>query len=962
MDKGQRMGWTEDGGRWTKAVVLCLMSFVLPLAAVAGEPTPETETDLPAGLTGALNGVPFPRTVASTTGGEVQLVFPRSLSVKSDADVKNSFFWSVGAVLKALDDKDFTALLSKVGYSLFEGSDLNRQFKVTGFFQKDQVPPTNDFGDQLDAAFGKYLADASDELARVPEDWAGSFELSLTLFNTEIVNLGASADRADLFAVEGAIRVLEGAIYTLKGLELEDDYGKIADVFLHSNLTLASLVVEVPQLFQGVRDETCRDKALASLTTGFDCLIKARDLMARRTSDGVKHVVGYDANNLITLDRENWIVKLALDNLELFKAAFESSAEVPVADFAQLFNEVKPSWMKDTCALSLRPLYTGAYSAAVSPTVDDDGYVWPETVADPTLGGLAPSLTSKDIIHLFETAERKVRWSWDFYRRNAVTMPYLDCIAFHAQPRSIVLTLWGDGKFAYAPTMEEAPQDATLQLFIDGVLTDTVTGGESRPMQSFWIKAAGEHRAEWVYSTADDVITAKTGVRPVASCAFEQPPQSGVQKREIAAADGDLAGWMAAIDDKMPLARIMMPAAHDAGMAEKASEMTGAAAALGKSIACTQSLTIPEQLAAGVRYFDVRPYCDDGAMRTCHVDDSLGGALGETLDSIFGGAAAFVAAHPTETAIFRLSHWRNDGDKATVVNFIKSKCGDALYKSATAENLNAIALGKVRGKIIVVSESTSGLVDPANGIWGYREGASQGGYLNVYDSYADSNDLGTMKADQFGKWAANGGAPETRAFLLSWTLTVQASSVEDLGKINIKSLASTANGNLAAALKEGIVTRGWTRPTFVYLDYVSADLCRTVVNYNWDLAMSGRSDTISGEGAALAADGRTLTVDGRAISRPHYVFMAVQGGYRMKIDPKDADVGKDLAFQTVGDEVTVTVPNTVRGFTYYIQSSASESFKVSTSHRTYGGVTGDGGEKTVRAPAGAAHYRLVVTE
>lgn len=422
-----------------------------------------------------------------------------------------------------------------------------------------------------------------------------------------------------------------------------------------------------------------------------------------------------------------------------------------------------------------------------------------------------------------------------------------------------------------------------------------------------------------------------------------------------------LSSWMAPLRDETPLARIMMPAAHDAGMAEDWTKMTGWAWFLGKKIACTQSLNIAGQLAAGTRYFDIRPYCDDGEMRTCHLADDLGGGLGESLKSIFGGAADFVAAHPTETAIFCLSHWRDDSDKATVVNFIKSNYGAALYKSAKAENLNAIALGKVRGKIIVTVSSASGFVDPPGGIWGYCESSfARDGYLNVYDEYADSNDFNEMKEDQFGKWAAHGGEPETRAFLLSWTETVQSS---DWTKLNIRNMAKTANGNLADGLREGLLTKGWTRPTFVYLDYVSESLCRTVVDYNWDLTLSTAS-TIDATDATLSSDGRTLTVGGRTISRAHYRFELTNDGYRPVIDPSEAkigDVGERKAFALGESSAALCVPKTVSGFWYAVRYGNSPTLADADMTDP---VAGDGTAKVIEVvrpkKASAQFYKLVV--
>ena len=74
-DRGQRTKGGRDIGRWTKAVVLCLLSFVLTTVAVA-------ECDLPPGLVEPLNGLPMPDTLLGI-GKDIQLIFNKKTERKS---------------------------------------------------------------------------------------------------------------------------------------------------------------------------------------------------------------------------------------------------------------------------------------------------------------------------------------------------------------------------------------------------------------------------------------------------------------------------------------------------------------------------------------------------------------------------------------------------------------------------------------------------------------------------------------------------------------------------------------------------------------------------------------------------------------------------------------------------------------------------------------------------------------
>ncbi len=97
--------------------------------------------------------------------------------------------------------------------------------------------------------------------------------------------------------------------------------------------------------------------------------------------------------------------------------------------------------------------------------------------------------------------------------------------------------------------------------------------------------------------------------------------------------------WMAPLDGTRTIAELSIPGSHDSGAMFDLYE--------GADVAKTQTLTIAEQLTAGVRYFDVR--CR-------HLQDQFlifHGAVdqNQTFDEVLATMSEFLAAHPGETIL-----------------------------------------------------------------------------------------------------------------------------------------------------------------------------------------------------------------------------------------------------------------------------------------------------------------------
>jgi 1-phosphatidylinositol phosphodiesterase len=149
----------------------------------------------------------------------------------------------------------------------------------------------------------------------------------------------------------------------------------------------------------------------------------------------------------------------------------------------------------------------------------------------------------------------------------------------------------------------------------------------------------------------------------------------------------DESDWMADLDDARGLAELSIPGAHDAGARYELYPGTSKC----------QELTIADQLAAGIRFFDVR--CR-------HVDDRFliyHGAIdqNQTLDEVLATLFAFLDAHPTEALIVSIQ------EEAVPAGATRSF--DATFASYVAQAPERWSmapalprLGDVRGKLVLL--------------------------------------------------------------------------------------------------------------------------------------------------------------------------------------------------------------------------------------------------------------------
>jgi hypothetical protein len=273
------------------------------------------------------------------------------------------------------------------------------------------------------------------------------------------------------------------------------------------------------------------------------------------------------------------------------------------------------------------------------------------------------------------------------------------------------------------------------------------------------------------------------------------------------------------------LGQLTLPASHDAGM-----YLSGFPQSLGR----TQSLSIYQQLTAGVRWFDLRPESKGGKFYIHH-----GSILGPDLDVVLNDVRRFMAEGHHELVLLKFSHFDgiNAGNYPAMTRQMRDALSPWLYENLPAgKRLGDITLAdfvRDHGRVVILCDGGLPVVNKQPGIWCYRDWENrdpQNGDLCVYDQYSNSTSFETMKADQLSKFAAFDGKcrqkPEVPCdlFLLSWTLTPPTGVI---------SFSQKANAQLGDVMEHiGTLNSHGRRINQVYVDDAGEWLTKVVVKMN----------------------------------------------------------------------------------------------------------------------------------
>ena len=164
----------------------------------------------------------------------------------------------------------------------------------------------------------------------------------------------------------------------------------------------------------------------------------------------------------------------------------------------------------------------------------------------------------------------------------------------------------------------------------------------------------------------------------------------------------DHAEWMSSLADDTPLRDLSLPGTHDSA--------TGILGSAATEIVRTQSMSIRQQLEAGVRVLDIRCWAEHDDFTMHHGIVALGQDFGQVLDIV----RTFLLNHPRETVLMRVKREGDGGGNTEsfeqVFERYARKDGQDLLWHPSGDNPT---LGEVRGKIVVLQDFTA---SPAVGL------------------------------------------------------------------------------------------------------------------------------------------------------------------------------------------------------------------------------------------------------
>ncbi|MGR5445708.1 hypothetical protein ACPV47_12460 [Vibrio jasicida] len=252
------------------------------------------------------------------------------------------------------------------------------------------------------------------------------------------------------------------------------------------------------------------------------------------------------------------------------------------------------------------------------------------------------------------------------------------------------------------------------------------------------------------------------------------------------------------------------------------------------------------QLMQGVRKLDLRPALWNGDFYTAHYTDisedsdlattfkvGFQGAGGVALSEALEQVAAFVENNQGELVILNFSHfidWAKRDDRkdsglsseqsVLFISMVRDVLGAHLI-IGDATNLSSLTVNELLSKGNVIALMPNGFegIDPKAGIWDSEQLLGEG-------SYANTNVLGDMVANQENKLTSHSHDGGSFMMNISWQLTLDTNdslSGATLGTLTILSYAQKANAALSPTLSEWLV-HGVINGTY-YPNTLQTDIC-----------------------------------------------------------------------------------------------------------------------------------------
>lgn len=184
----------------------------------------------------------------------------------------------------------------------------------------------------------------------------------------------------------------------------------------------------------------------------------------------------------------------------------------------------------------------------------------------------------------------------------------------------------------------------------------------------------------------------------------------------------DASRWMEGLADDLPLNRVSLPGTHDSGALHSLADAAGKC----------QSVTVEEQLAMGVRFFDIRLRVQGDRLDVVHsfVDQKT------DFRDIMTSFSDFLAENPSEFLVLSL---KEDADPVRPAGTF-AECAEAVLSDFAEQMVPGLpgTVGDARGKLCVLARyRRASLGIPAAEGWQDSASFAMGG-IYVQDHYAVS--------------------------------------------------------------------------------------------------------------------------------------------------------------------------------------------------------------------------------
>lgn len=206
-------------------------------------------------------------------------------------------------------------------------------------------------------------------------------------------------------------------------------------------------------------------------------------------------------------------------------------------------------------------------------------------------------------------------------------------------------------------------------------------------------------------------------------------------EKRAASSDPYYLDWMKDIPDDTPLSRMSIPGSHDT----MTYQGLGFELQLVRGVAQTQTMTLQQQLASGIRFVDIR---------LAHMGDHFAiyhglAYLKSNFDNVLTTIRDFLAAHPTEFVFMRLLQEHSsvsDAEMGELLQVYYERYADLFYKG---DHPNDPTMGELRGKVLINADRFT-LPDNIINLYTYYTGNDN---LFVQDYYKVSSNW-----DLYTKW------------------------------------------------------------------------------------------------------------------------------------------------------------------------------------------------------------------